>query len=125
MILKRNTVQNIVIGGAAGAVGPLIGWAAINNFILGRLGLFMVIFLWTPPHFWALAIKYKDDYKKANIPMMPSVKGVAYTKTQMFAYSLTLIPSVLILCFDPYANFIYGLGSFILTMGMVVFSFNY
>ena len=125
MILKRNTVQNIVIGGAAGAVGPLIGWAAINNSYSWQAWLlFMVIFLWTPPHFWALAIKYKDDYKKANIPMMPSVKGVAYTKTQIFAYSLTLMPSVLILCFDPYANFIYGIGSFILTMGMVVFSFQ-
>ena len=125
MILKRNTVQNIVIGGAAGAVGPLIGWAAINNsFSWQAWLLFAVIFLWTPPHFWALAIKYKDDYSKANIPMMPSVKGVPYTKVQMFIYSLTLIPSVLLLCYDPYANWIYGIGSFLLSMGMVILSYQ-
>lgn len=125
IILKRNTVQNIVIGGAAGAVGPLIGWSAItNSFSWQAWILFAIIFLWTPPHFWALAIKYKEDYSRANIPMMPSVKGVAYTKVHIFAYSLTLVPSVLTLCFDSYANWIYGLGSFLLSMGMVILSYQ-
>ena len=95
MYLKRRTVQNIVIGGAAGAVGPLIGWAAVEPTVgWPAFVLFLIIFLWTPPHFWALAIKYKDDYAAAGIPMMPVVKGDLVTRKQIFIYTLALIPVV-------------------------------
>ncbi len=92
MWLKRVTPLNIVIGGAAGAVPPLVGWAAVT----GHLGspafaLFAVIFLWTPPHFWALALMTNIDYDKAGIPMMPNVKGVAHTKREIVIYSLVLV----------------------------------
>ena len=108
MFLKRRTVQNIVIGGAAGAVGPLIGWAAVESTLAWPAWyLFAVIFLWTPPHFWALAIKYKDDYAKANIPMMPSVRGVPSTKKQIFGYTLLLIPPVALLYTGGYAGLTY------------------
>ena len=91
MWLKRITPLNIVIGGAAGAVPPLVGWAAVT----GHLGspafaLFAVIFLWTPPHFWALALMTNTDYDKAGIPMMPNVRGVAHTKREIVIYSLVL-----------------------------------
>ncbi len=92
MWLKRMTPLNIVIGGAAGAVPPLVGWAAVT----GHLGspafaLFAVIFLWTPPHFWALALMTNTDYAKAGIPMMPNVKGIAHTKREIVIYSLVLV----------------------------------
>lgn len=99
--LKRNTDQNIVIGGAAGAAPALVGWAAVT----GSLGLpawilFAVVFAWTPPHFWALALKYRDDYAAAGVPMMPVVRGVEHTTRKMVTYamittlfSLTLVPA--------------------------------
>ncbi len=91
--LKPRTVQNIVIGGAAGSVGPLIGWAAVTGEIgLPALLLFLLIFLWTPPHFWALALRYKDDYARAKVPMMPVVRGDISTRRQIFLYTLTLLP---------------------------------
>lgn len=95
MYLKRRTDQNIVIGGAAGAVGPLIGWASVEPTMgWPAIILFLIIFLWTPPHFWALAIKYKDDYAAAGIPMMPVVRGEHVTRIQIFSYTLALIPVV-------------------------------
>ncbi len=92
MWLKRRTPLNIVIGGAAGAIPPLVGWAAVT----GSLGwpaaaLFALIFLWTPPHFWALALMTNIDYDKANIPMLPNVVGAARTKREIFVYSLVLV----------------------------------
>jgi len=117
MYLKRRTVQNIVIGGAAGAVGPLIGWAAVTGELAWPAWvLFLVIFLWTPPHFWALAIKYKDDYALAKIPMLPSVKGVPTTRRQIFWYTLTLIPAVASLVIYGQAGWIYGILSIGLTL---------
>lgn len=117
MILKRRTSQNIVIGGAAGSVGPLIGWAAVSGTIAWPAWvLFMVIFLWTPPHFWALAIKYKDDYSAAGVPMLPSVKGVRVTQRQIFYYTLALIPTVALLLIDNAASFVYALISIPLTL---------
>jgi protoheme IX farnesyltransferase len=90
--LKRMTPLNIVIGGAAGAVPPLVGWAAITNSIgLPALGLFAIIFLWTPPHFWALALMTETDYHKAQIPMLPNVAGVARTKVEILAYAIVLV----------------------------------
>jgi protoheme IX farnesyltransferase len=90
--LKRTTVLNIVIGGAAGAVPPLVGWAAVSHSIGGpALGLFALIFLWTPPHFWALALMANTDYHKANVPMLPNVKGIERTKKEIFVYTLVLV----------------------------------
>ncbi|MCP3992720.1 MAG: protoheme IX farnesyltransferase [Actinomycetia bacterium] len=87
--LKRTSTQNIVIGGAAGAVPALIGWSSVTNEIgLTAVLLFGVIFFWTPPHFWALAIKYEDDYSAASVPMMPVVEGHQKTTRQMVAYSI-------------------------------------
>ena len=125
MYLKRRTVQNIVIGGAAGAVGPLIGWAAVENTVsLPSWYLFLIIFLWTPPHFWALAIKYKDDYAKAKIPMMPSVRGVPTTKKQIFAYTLTLLPPVALLYTSGYAGMTYLVLSMLLTLYFVYLAYK-
>jgi protoheme IX farnesyltransferase len=90
--LKRTTTLNIVIGGAAGAVPPLVGWAAVSHDLGGpAFGLFALIFLWTPPHFWALALMAKTDYAKANVPMLPNVRGVARTKREIFIYSIVLV----------------------------------
>ena len=91
--LKRNTVQNIVIGGAAGAFPPVIGQVcATGNIALESVILFMIIFLWTPPHFWALAIIKKEDYEAANIPMMPIISGDKVTRKNILIYSCLLIP---------------------------------
>ena len=89
--LKRSTPQNIVIGGAAGAFPPVIGWAAMTGSIsVEPLVLFMIIFLWTPPHFWALALFRSSDYEKASIPMMPNVAGDRSTRLQILFYSVLL-----------------------------------
>ena len=91
--LKRSTPQNIVIGGAAGAVPPVVGWVAVTGEIdLSAILMFMLIFLWTPPHFWALAINKNADYTKANVPMMPVVCGIKDTALQMLVYAITLVP---------------------------------
>ena len=91
MYLKRATPQNIVIGGAAGAAPPLLGWVAVTGQIEpGAMLLFLIIFVWTPPHFWALAIHRRDDYAKADIPMLPVTHGIAYTRLQILLYTLML-----------------------------------
>jgi protoheme IX farnesyltransferase len=91
MWLKRRSKQNIVIGGAAGAVPVLIGWSAVtNNLSWTPVLLFMVIFIWTPPHFWALAVRYRDDYAAANVPMMPVVASLRRTTLEILIYSLVL-----------------------------------
>jgi heme o synthase len=115
--LKPRTDQNIVIGGAAGAVGPLIGFAAITGEIgIGAVLLFLLIFLWTPPHFWALAIKYRDEYAKANIPMLPVTAGLAVTKTQMLWYCLSLVPVVFYFSFLASSLWASGINSFLTLM---------
>jgi protoheme IX farnesyltransferase len=104
--LKRRTPQNIVIGGAAGAFPPMIGWAAVTGGVsVESVLLFTIIFLWTPPHFWALALYKNDDYKKAGVPMMPVVAGAASTKLQMLVYTLLMTPFVA----APYALGLVGL----------------
>ncbi len=96
--LKRSSVQNIVIGGAAGAVPVLVGWAAVTNTItLPAIWLFAIIFYWTPPHFWALSLLIQKDYEKAHVPMMPVVMGEAETRKQIFLYSLLLLAVTLVL----------------------------
>lgn len=93
MWLKRRTAQNIVIGGAAGALPPVIGWAAVTGGIaLEPLVLFLVIFMWTPPHFWALALLKEEDYRRAGVPMMPVVAGAASTRRQILVYAALLFP---------------------------------
>ncbi|MEI8025408.1 MAG: heme o synthase [Pseudomonadota bacterium] len=95
LILKKRTVQNIVIGGAAGSVGPLIGFAAASNSLPWEAWvMFALIFLWTPPHFWALALKYQNDYAAAGIPMYPVVHGDHKTRKVIYLYALTLVPVV-------------------------------
>lgn len=91
--LKRWTPQNIVIGGAAGALPPMIGWAAVTGTIdPGAISLFLIIFVWTPPHFWALALFREDDYAKAGVPMLPNVAGPDETRRQILLYTLALVP---------------------------------
>jgi protoheme IX farnesyltransferase len=92
LFLKRASPQNIVIGGAAGAAPPVLGWAAVTGQVHpGALLLFLIIFVWTPPHFWALAIHRREDYAKAGIPMLPVTHGVAYTKLQIVLYTALLL----------------------------------
>jgi protoheme IX farnesyltransferase len=94
--LKRRTPQNIVIGGASGALPPVIGWAAATGEIgLGALALFAIIFLWTPPHSWALALFRRQDYDRAGVPMLPVVAGDRATRRQMLVYTLLLVPASL------------------------------
>ncbi|MGH2993927.1 MAG: heme o synthase, partial [Solirubrobacterales bacterium] len=90
--LKPLTPQNIVIGGAAGAIPPLVGWAAATGGLdLGALALFAVVFFWTPPHFWALALLIKDDYARTGVPMLPVVRGETATRHQILAYAIVLV----------------------------------
>jgi protoheme IX farnesyltransferase len=97
MWLKRATAQNIVIGGAAGAFPPLVGWAAMTGSLdLAALYLFAIVFYWTPPHFWALALIKERDYARAGVPMLPVVKGAHQTKVQMLVYTLLLLPLTLL-----------------------------
>jgi heme o synthase len=108
MWLKRSTPQNIVIGGAAGAFPPMIGWAAITGDVtLAPVVLFLIIFLWTPPHFWALALYKQGDYGAAGIPMLPNVKGEPATKLQILLYSLVLVATSLVPGFIGLSGWIY------------------
>jgi protoheme IX farnesyltransferase len=98
LLLKRSTPQNIVIGGAAGAVPVLVGWAAVTGTVEAPAWvMFAIIFLWTPPHFWALAIRYRDDYASAGVPMLPVVRGESAVTAQIFAYAVVLVMSTLVL----------------------------
>ena len=98
MWLKRRTPLNIVIGGAAGAIPPLVGWAAVTHTIgAPAIGLFTIVFLWTPPHFWALALVAQNDYGAAGIPMLPNVKGTSRTRTEIVWYSVALVAASLAL----------------------------
>lgn len=95
--LKRNTPQNIVIGGAAGAIPPMVGWAAVTGTLeLPALYMFTIVFFWTPPHFWALALMIKDDYQAAGVPMLPVVVGEERTAQNIFVYSLALVALTLL-----------------------------
>jgi protoheme IX farnesyltransferase len=120
MWLKRRTPQNIVIGGAAGAFPPMIGWAAVSGDVsLASLAMFAIIFMWTPPHFWALSLFRSGDYARAGVPMLPVVSGVPETKRQIILYSLALLPVSL----APYAlgvsGIIYATGAGVLGLLLV------
>lgn len=125
LILKPRTPQNIVIGGAAGAVGPLIGWAAVTGTLEWPAWvLFALIFFWTPPHFWALALKYKKDYEAAGIPMYPVVYGDERTRRVIFLYSLLLLPLVLSLYFGGIAGNFYLFISTLTTVYFIYLAFQ-
>jgi protoheme IX farnesyltransferase len=97
LLLKRSTPQNIVIGGAAGALPPMIGWAAVTGDIsLPAVFLFLIVFYWTPPHFWALALRLRSDYEAANVPMLPVTHGVRETTHQIALYSVLMVSLTLI-----------------------------
>jgi protoheme IX farnesyltransferase len=107
-VLKRTTTQNIVIGGAAGAAPPMIGWAAVTgNVEVEAALLFLIVFYWTPPHFWALSLLLKDDYERAGVPMLPVVRGELATKRQILLYTLLLLPLTLIFGAVAELNWIY------------------
>ncbi|WP_374375488.1 heme o synthase [Dongia sp.] len=118
--LKRRTPQNIVIGGAAGAFPPMIGWAAVTgNIDWASIALFALIFMWTPPHFWALALWRNPDYTKAGVPMMPVVAGMDSTKRQMLLYTLLLAPIALVPVFLGVAGWVYGGTAILLNLGFI------
>ena len=115
MWLKRSSPQNIVIGGAAGAFPPMVGWAAMTGSLsLGAAYLFAIIFYWTPPHFWALALNKQRDYGAAGIPMMPNVHGVYETKRQMLLYTLMLIPLTIMPSVVGVTGLVYGVAATLL-----------
>lgn len=114
--LKRRTPHNIVIGGAAGAFPPMIGWAAVTGDVSwASLALFALIFIWTPPHFWALSLFANEDYKRAGIPMLPCVAGVRTTKIHMMVYSLLLLPLSMAPYFLGTAGMGYGISALVLS----------
>jgi protoheme IX farnesyltransferase len=113
--LKNRNEQNIVIGGGAGAIPPLVGWAAATGSLNITAGfLFLIIFLWTPPHFWALALLRKKDYARGGVPMMPVVRGERETQVQMFIYTLVLVAFSLLLWLFGSAGWVYLIGALIL-----------
>jgi len=119
--LKRTSRQNIVIGGAAGAVPVLVGWSAVTNSLdWPALVLFAAIFLWTPPHFWALAIRYADEYRAANVPMLPAVADSATVGRNMLAYTLALWVTSLVLVPVADLGWIYGASALVLGLVFVV-----
>ena len=108
MWLKRRTPQNIVIGGAAGAFPPMIGWAAVTGSVdFASIALFLIIFMWTPPHFWALALCRARDYERVNVPMLPVVAGPDETRRQIWIYSLLLVPVTLLPCIAGNGGLVY------------------
>ncbi|HRD74972.1 MAG TPA: heme o synthase [Hyphomicrobiaceae bacterium] len=112
MWLKRRTPQNIVIGGAAGAFPPMIGWAAVSGGVsLESIVLFLIIFMWTPPHFWALALFRSGDYERAGVPMLPVVSGAAETRRQIVIYSVLLVPLAVVPSFIGLGGLAYGVVS--------------
>ena len=117
--LKRKTAQNIVIGGAAGAFPPVIGWTIASNYIsIEPIILFLIIFFWTPSHFWALSLYKNEDYRKANIPMLSVIAGEDYTKKNIFIYSIILFPITLL-------PFVFGFASYINFFTVLCFGTSY
>ena len=115
--LKRKTPQNIVIGGASGALPPVIGWTiATNDLTMEPITFFLIIFFWTPSHFWALSLFKADDYKKANIPMLPLTNGIENTKKNILIYSILMLPVVIVPYLIGFVSKIYLFSSLILTV---------
>lgn len=120
MFLKRSTPQNIVLGGAAGAAPPMLGWAAMTGEVnTEALLLFLIIFVWTPPHFWALAIKRKEEYAKAGLPMLPVTHGVVFTKWHILLYTVMLFSVTLMPFLIHMTGVVYLTGAVILGAGFI------
>ena len=120
LFLKRATPQNIVIGGLAGAAPPLLGWTAVTNDIHGYgLLLVLIVFIWTPPHFWALALHRKDEYAKAGLPMLPITHGERYTKLHILLYTLLLIIVTVLPYLTGMSGWLYLLGALVLGAGFL------
>lgn len=125
VFLKRNTPQNIVLGGAAGAAPPLLGWAAVTGEVSTEaLLLFLIIFVWTPPHFWALAIRRRKEYAKAKIPMLPVTHGVPFTKEQILMYTLLLFAVSLMPAVIQMSGLIYLSGAVALGIGFIYYAWR-
>jgi len=125
MWLKRWTPQNIVIGGAAGALPPIVGWAGVTGSVsLESVIMFMIIFLWTPPHFWALALFSSDEYARAGVPMMPNVAGKASTRRQIFVYTLLVAPMGVLPWAMGYTSAGYGVVAAALGLGFVWYGYR-
>ncbi len=121
MWLKRRTPQNIVIGGAAGAFPAVIGWAAVTGSVdLVPLIMFAIVFFWTPPHFWSLALWANDDYRRANIPMLPVVSGARETRRQIVLYSLLLVPVSLAPWAIGFSGLVYAIAALALGAGFLL-----
>jgi protoheme IX farnesyltransferase len=121
--LKRSTPQNIVIGGAAGAMPPMVGWAAVTGQIdLLAIELFAIIFFWTPPHFWSLSLITSQDYARANIPMLPLVFGEAETRRQIFLYAVLLVALTALIASSRALGWIYLASALILGAGLLVYA---
>ena len=120
MWLKRRTPQNIVIGGGAGAFPPLVGWAAVTGHVsLAAIWMFLIIFLWTPAHFWSLALYRQDDYRRAGVPMMPVARGERATKVQALIYTLLLVVATLALYLTGVVGTVYLAAAALLGLGFV------
>jgi protoheme IX farnesyltransferase len=125
MWLKRSTPQNIVIGGAAGAFPPMIGWAAVTGSIsVDSIALFLIIFMWTPPHFWALSLFSRDDYAAAGVPMLPVVAGERVTRNQIMLYSVLLMPVTFLPSLLGFAGIIYTGVTAVLGLAFLGFAFR-
>jgi protoheme IX farnesyltransferase len=122
--LKRATSQNIVIGGAAGAAPPVLGWAAVTGQVdANALLLFLIIFIWTPPHFWALAIARRDDYARAGIPMLPVTHGIEYTRLQVLLYTVLLVVVTLMPYLTRMSGLIYLAAALVLNTWFLYYAF--
>lgn len=120
MYLKRSTPQNIVLGGAAGAAPPLLGWSAMTGEVnTEALLLFLIIFIWTPPHFWALAIKRKDEYARAGLPMLPVTHGISFTKLHILLYTMMLLSVSMMPFLIHMTGLIYFAGAVALGVGFI------
>ncbi len=125
MFLKRTTPQNIVLGGAAGAAPPILGWSAMTGEVNSEaLLLFLIIFIWTPPHFWALAIKRKEDYARAGLPMLPVTHGITFTKLHILLYTLMLLAVTMMPFLIHMTGMIYFTGALALGIGFVYHAFR-